>query len=538
MTLSLLLGIIWLISAQARADYVAALVLLGILFQSRCAAFMPALPRILPRVCVALGLPTASQLHRAAELEYKDGNNFLEFRLDYLADPYAGLEIIRSFHARLPEVKILATCRHRDNHGRFAGSIEKQCAVLEEAARAGAVATDLEIESAERAKPAVSPLRLAAPLVLSYHNFESTPVLAPILRRLERISGDAYKIATTARKPADDERIFEFVRRYRGTPLIAFAMGEAGAATRVLTPGLGCAFTYAAPLEEKGTAPGQISAKLMRSLYRCEKLSKDTHIYGIIADPVAHSKSPLLHNRAFQARRLDAVYLPFLVSPRHLNEWFRLAAILRVCGFSVTIPHKQRIMRHLDVVEPLAKRIGAVNTVWRKAGKWRGANTDAEGVTTPLSRHLRLPHASALIAGYGGAARAAAIALADRGAAVTITGRNMKKAHALASVVGSDAVTLNEAQTRRYDILIHATPVGMSPNPDSCLFEDSLPAEVVLDMVYNPHETALLKRAKQQGCTVVYGSEMLLEQAARQFEIWTGEPAPRSIMGSALEQHA
>ncbi len=313
-------------------------------------------------------------------------------------------------------------------------------------------------------------------------------------------------------------------------------MGETGIPTRILTPSLGCAFTYAAPLQEEGTAPGQISAKLMRSLYRCEKLNKDTRVYGVIADPVAHSKSPIIHNRAFQARRVDAVYLPFLISPRHLSEWFQLARTLPVCGFSVTIPHKQRILRYLDVVEPLAKRIGAVNTVWRKAGKWRGTNTDAEGVTTPLARHLRFAHASVLIAGYGGAARAAAIALADRGATVTITGRNMKSAQALGRVVNANTVSLKESQTRHYDLLIHATPVGMSPDRDGCLFNDTIPADVVLDMVYNPHETVLLKRAKQQGRTIVYGSEMLLEQAARQFEIWTGESAPRPVMQTALEQ--
>ncbi len=188
-------------------------------------------------------------------------------------------------------------------------------------------------------------------------------------------------------------------------------------------------------------------------------------------------------------------------------------------------------------MEPLAKRIGAVNTVWRKAGKWRGANTDTDGVLKPLSHHLRLPHASILIAGYGGAARAAAIALADAGANITITGRNSKKALALARVVKAEVVTLNAAQNARFDALVQATSVGMFPKSNECLFPGTIPAGVVLDMVYNPHETVLLKRAKQQGCTVIHGSEMLLEQAARQFEIWTGESAPRSVMRNALDQH-
>ncbi len=119
----------------------------------------------------------------------------------------------------------------------------------------------------------------------------------------------------------------------------------------------------------------------------------------MIADPVRHSISPAVHNRAFQSRRVDAVYLPFLVSPAYLRDFFSLAAKLPLSGFSVTIPHKQKIIRYLDVVDPLAKRIGAVNTVWRKAGKWRGTNTDAAGVTGPLAQLLRLPKASVLIVG-------------------------------------------------------------------------------------------------------------------------------------------
>jgi 3-dehydroquinate dehydratase/shikimate dehydrogenase len=295
-------------------------------------------------------------------------------------------------------------------------------------------------------------------------------------------------------------------------------------------------FTYASPSEGGGTAPGQIPARLMRSLYRADKLGKETRTYGVIADPVAHSKSPLIHNRAFQARRCDAVYVPFLVSSSNLSDWMKFASTLPVCGFSVTIPHKQRMIKYLDAVDPIAKRIGAVNTVWRKAGRWRGANTDVQGLMNPLSKHVRVARASVLIAGYGGAARAAAVALSDAGANVAITGRNMEAAQQLADVVKARALCLRDAERDHFDALVHATPVGMHPNIDACLFE-TVPADVVLDMVYNPHETALLKRAKEQKRTLIHGSEMLLEQAACQFEIWTGESAPRAVMQSALEQN-
>ncbi|MBV9761461.1 MAG: shikimate dehydrogenase [Acidobacteriaceae bacterium] len=498
---------------------------------------MPRFPKSLPRICVALGFPSASQLIQAAEREYKDGNTFLEFRLDHLPDSESGIRAIRSFRKKYADAQILATCRHRLNHGVFKGSIDQQVRILEAAAKSGSAAVDLEIESAERVCSALSALRSAAALIVSYHNFESTPALGHVLRRLQRIPADAYKVAVTARKPTDNFRIVEFARNHQKLPLVAFAMSEVGFATRVLAPSLGCLFTYGAPGDNAGTAPGQIQASLMHSLYRCEKLGRDTRIYGVVADPVAHSKSPAIHNRAFQCRRIDAVYLPFRVERTQLGDWMKMAAGLPVAGFSVTIPHKQKILAHLDAVDPLAKRIGAVNTVWRRAGKWRGANTDAQGVLQPLSRRIRLPHASILIAGYGGAARSAAIALSDAGARVTITGRNLKSAQALARAAKAQTISLGEASSRHFDALVHATPVGMSPQSEDCLFDHRIPAVVVFDMVYNPAQTLLLKRAAEQGLEVIPGSEMLIEQAACQFEIWTGESAPRAAMQDALARH-
>lgn len=498
---------------------------------------LPALPRSLPRICVALGLPDATQLYKTAEQDYKDGSTFLEFRLDYLPDPAQGIEAIKKFVKRYGDARILATCRHAAHHGHFSGSIDQQIQILAAAAEAGAIAIDLEIESVEKAKAAVVALRKRASLIVSYHNFIGTPALHAIGRRMLRIPADAYKIIVTARKPSDNLRVIQFAREgLDSTPLIAFAMSDIGVATRVLAPSCGCLYTYAAPAEAEGTASGQVPGRLLRNLYRCEKIKEQTRIYGVIADPIAHSKSPLIHNRGFQARRLDAVYLPFRVGTPHLSDWMKFASGLPVHGFSVTIPHKQRIIRYLDVVEPLAKRIGAVNTVWRKGGKWRGTNTDVDGVLKPLGRHGRISHASVLIAGYGGAARAAAIALADAGARVTITGRNPQKAGALAQIIHGEMLPLSSAARQSFDVLIHATPVGMSPHTNESLFEDKIPANVVFDMVYNPHETELLKRAKAQGCKVIHGSEMLLEQAARQFEIWTGETAPLSAMRAALEQ--
>ncbi|HLH02310.1 MAG TPA: shikimate dehydrogenase [Bryobacteraceae bacterium] len=484
-----------------------------------------------------MGFPTTGELSRTAEREYKDGATLLEFRLDYLKNPSTGVDLIRRFRQANPDAQILATCRHRRAHGQFGGSIEDQIRLLKASADAGAAFLDCEIETAEKAKTMMRDLREQVPLIVSYHNFESTPALDSVLRRLVSVPADIYKIATTARKPSDNLRLMQLLRNADGHPMIVVAMSEIGAPSRILSPSLGSLFTYAAPNDQEGTAPGQLAARTLRTLYRSDKLSKQSRVYGIIADPVFHSKSPYIHNRAFQSRRLDAVYVPFLVKQNQLADWMKFACDLPVAGFSVTIPHKRRILRHLDQIEPLARRIGAVNTVWRKAGKWRGTNTDADGVLKPLGRHLRLANASVLIAGYGGAARAAAVALHDARATVAITGRNLSSAQSLARVIKGEALTLRQAQQRKFDVLIHATPVGMVPKVDDSLFNDSVPASIVLDMVYNPHETLLLKRARAEGCTIIPGAEMLLEQAVSQFEIWTGESAPREAMRHALEAH-
>ena len=499
---------------------------------------MSAISKSLPRICVALGLPTGDEMASAAEREYRDGNHFLELRLDYLSEPGMGVSLVRRLREQHPDLYLLATCRHKANAGGFKGTIEQQIAILGDAASAGAELVDLEIESAERLKKQLSDLRSRATLIVSYHNFQSTPALPAAWKRLRKIDADAYKLVTTARKPTDNLRIAEFMRKKHDAPLIAFAMSETGVATRILSLAAGCLYTYASPIEGEGTAPGQISAKLMRTLYRADKLSKQSRVYGVVADPVAHSKSPLIHNRAFHARRVDAVYLPFRVAPAQLGDWMKFATELPVAGFSITIPHKQKIIRYLDVVEPLAKRIGAVNTVWKKGGKWRGANTDVDGILKPLEKQIRLAHANVLLAGYGGAARAAAFALNDAGAKLTITGRDGGRAQVLAAIVNADVLSLPEAAAKRFDVLLNATPVGMHPDIDSCLFTGSIPAQVVFDMVYNPHETQLLRRAKDQGCTVIHGCEMFLEQAAKQFEIWTGESAPRSVMREVFDQHA
>jgi 3-dehydroquinate dehydratase/shikimate dehydrogenase len=489
--------------------------------------------RPFPRICIALGLPDAAKLLEHARREAESGETFLEFRLDYLDDPEYGIKVIRELLKVHSGCIILATCRRHQNHGKFNGSVDEQLHILDLAVNAGAQAIDVEIETAEAAAERLNAFRGCCQIIISYHNFETTPQLDALLKRMTRFPADAYKIVTTARKPSDNARVLALTRTYPRTPLVILAIGELGFPTRVLSPAFGGMYTYAAPLATQGTASGQVSARLLRHLYRIEKISKAAKVFGVIADPVRHSISPAVHNRGFQARRIDAIYLPFLVSPLQLRDFFMLADKVPISGFSVTIPHKQKVVRYLDAVDPLARRIGAVNTVWRKAGKWRGANTDAEAVLVPLSRHVRPSRASVLIVGNGGAARGAACALIDAGAKVAIVGRNPDRVRALSRICGAEPLLREQAEQRQFDALVHATPVGMFPHVNECFFNGRIPASIVFDMVYNPLETALIRRAREENKAVVPGIEMFIEQAIRQFEIWTGESAPRAVMVTA-----
>jgi 3-dehydroquinate dehydratase / shikimate dehydrogenase len=487
----------------------------------------------LPKFCIALGLPDVRQLLAHARKEAAAGERFLEFRVDYLPRPMDGVRAIREFLEEFPDATLLATCRRHQNGGRFNGSIEEEIRILDAALDAGAKAVDVEIESAEHVSARLEGLRSRAWLIISYHNFSGTPALEPVLRRMQKITADAYKIVTTARKPSDNHRVLALAKTNPKTNLILLAMGESGFPTRVLSPAFGGIYTYAAPNAVEGTASGQVSARMLRNMFRVEKFSKAAKIFGVIADPVRHSISPTVHNRAFQARRLDAVYLPFLVKPIQLKDFFAFADKLPLSGFSVTIPHKQKVIRYLDSVDPLAKRIGAVNTVWKKAGRWRGTNTDAEGVTAPLAKKIRLAKASVLLVGNGGAARGAAFALSEAGAKMSLTGRNIDRVRALAKICGGEPMTREQCLDKHFDVVVHATPLGMHPHVDECFFDDAIPGDIVFDMVYNPLETVLIQRAREQGKEVIPGFQMFIEQAVRQFEIWTTETAPRAAMEKA-----
>ncbi len=502
-------------------------------------------PTDLPRICVAIGTRDAQEARSAACAAMRRSEAFVELRIDLLSDPSEGPRIVRSVRRRGGRAPILATCRRQGNGGRFVGSVPSQLSLLQSAVAAGAGLVDVEVETLREAPRALEALREHATTVASYHNFERTPNLEGVMEELEATGADVCKVATMVRSPTDNLRLLDLCRRT--TNLVVAGMGETGVAARVLSPARGGLFTYVAPdphssgpdggaigLAPRPTAPGQVSASEAKTLYRIHRHQASTRAFAVIAKPVAHSKSPLIHNRAFAETGYDGVYVPMLVGPEQLEDFCGMLRRMPLAGVSVTIPHKQSVMRHLDEIEPSAKEIGAVNTLYWRGGSLVGANTDARGITGPLLARLAIRNARALVVGNGGAAKAAVVALRGEGAEVWVTGRSPERVRKLCSLHAARPVAFSDAVSRHYDILVQATPVGMSPDERGTLFPDRIPADLVFDLVYNPLETALLRQARAQGKHVISGVEMFLEQAAAQFEIWTGLQAPSRVMREAL----
>jgi 3-dehydroquinate dehydratase/shikimate dehydrogenase len=310
--------------------------------------------------------------------------------------------------------------------------------------------------------------------------------------------------------------------------------------SRVLGPRAGAAFTFASSSDGVETAPGQVTARTLRDLYRVDQLDQATRIFGVAGNPIDHSLSPLMHNTAFRKEGVNAVLLPLKV--RALNDLLKLVRELPLEGVAVTMPLKEEVLPHLanpvsKHAVPLTHRIGACNTLRIGAdGKIVGFNTDVDGVVRPLEKRLKLKGARIAVLGAGGAARAAVFGLVEQGAQVFIVNRTHEKAVALAREAKAKALKHEVFAKSEFDVLINSTPCGMAGSKQPLpIKENELHARLVFDMVYNPLETPLLKLARERKIPVVTGLEMFVQQGARQFEIWTGKPAPEAEMLRVVE---
>ncbi len=492
------------------------------------------LPNHLPRVCLALSGDNIDDMIATAESMGRD-NPFIEFRLDYLKQPLAALSKIHRFLETHQYINAIGTCRRLENGGKFKGSLAAQLEVLTKAHAAGCQIVDLELQSALKAKPeAIARLRSRAGLILSFHDFRATRNLDDTLDKMLKIPADFYKVVSTATTLFDNVTMMKFLQTQSDQhALVGLCMGEQGIISRVLSVRAGSVFTFGAINADLKTAPGQVSARDLRSIYRIEQVDAATRVYGVAGDPIEHSLSPVIMNTALRRENVNGVYLP--LHAKTLKDLIHCVREIPLHGLSVTMPYKQSILAHLDNTDAHTTKIGACNTVVRgQDGKLYGFNTDVAGVLRPLEQRLTIENAKVLVIGAGGAARAAVFGLKERGAEVWILNRTSAKGQKLARQAKAKSVKRADLRKIAFDVIINATPVGMGNTRDCPLKDDEIQAKIVFDMVYDPVETHLLRVARTKGIAVIPGVEMFVQQAARQFEIWTGKPAPAGDMLRAV----
>ena len=499
-------------------------------------------PLRLPRVCIAIAGADPTEMVEKADGLIRD-NSFLEFRLDYLAHPAQALPKIKRFTEYHPEAVCIATCRRVAAGGKFRGSLASQLDVLTKAAAAGCRLADLELQSALQLKAAqLERLRARTGLILSFHDFRATKKLDETLQKMSAIPADYYKIVTTASSLYDNVVMMKFLEKNSDRySLVGMCMGEQGIISRVLGVRAGSAFTFASTSPDEKTAPGQVTGQELRGIYRIDQVDAATKVYAVAGDPIGHSLSPAIMNAAMRRENVNGVYVA--LHAKALKDLMACVREIPIHGLSITMPYKEAILKYLDNTDTHTTKIGACNTVVRaQDGKLYGFNTDTAGVVRPLEQRLPLAQAKVLVLGAGGGARAAVFGLKERGAEVYILNRTAGPAQKLARQARARTIKRKDLKKLAFDVIINATPIGMDGSSESPLHESEIRARYVFDMVYDPQETTLLKLAKARGAETIPGMEMFVHQAARQFEIWTGKPAPWDemlrVVTMALQERA
>jgi 3-dehydroquinate dehydratase/shikimate dehydrogenase len=480
----------------------------------------------IPRICVSISATDPVELLDKAEAVVRE-NALIELRLDQLKTPLAALPRVRRLVEMRPNAVIIATCRRAAAGGGFQGPVGAELDVLRKATEAGCHAIDVEIESAEAiTDPEWQELRSCGAVILSSHDFKSTAKLDETFVRMRSFAADFYKLVGTATCLHDNVVMTRFLEQHSSEySMVGMCMGEQGTPSRILSIRAGAAFTFGSAGHGEETAPGQPTYRELRDFYRIEQIEPVSKVYGIAGDPVSHSMSPWVMNSAFRRENVNAVYVP--LHAKTLDDLLSTVTELPLDGLSVTMPYKQAVVEHLHNSDVLTQRTGACNTIVRgKDGRLVGFNTDVYGIVAALEARLPLQGAQILVLGAGGAARAAVFGFRDKGAEVSILNRTPATAQALAKQSGSKTVKRSELPKLTFDVIFNATPVGMGSDKHTPLEENELNALWVFDSVYNPIETRLLKLAQSKGCGTISGAEMFVHQAARQFEIWTGKPAP------------
>lgn len=504
----------------------------------------------------------APPLEQQARAAAAAGAELIELRVDLIGDAEAARALLLQRQRAAPYI---LTVRAAAEGGGWTGDDAERVALIEELGLLLPGYVDVELATLERSANLRQKIGLVCArhgceaellerpknvLLASHHDWRETPAeLGDVFARLERSSAEIIKAVFRPRDARDALRILAELRaRAARRATIALALDEAGLVTRILGPKFGAFAVFAALEEGAASAPGQPTSAELQQVYHWRAIGPATRVYGVIGWPVTHSRGPLIHNTALRGAGIDAVYVPLPVAPDEADfdafmDYVAANRWLDFDGFSVTVPHKEHALRWLQrrggEIEALALRCGAVNTLTRRGDAWRGANTDAPAILDVL-RHAAgrgrpgytddaLRGRTAGVIGAGGAGRAALAALGELGCPITLCNRDPERGAAVADEFGAAFLPWERRdELRACDTLIQCTKVGLWPAVD----ESPLPAaalrggQMVLDTVYRPRVTRLLADAAQAGATAICGVEMFVEQAARQFALWTGRAAP------------
>jgi 3-dehydroquinate dehydratase/shikimate dehydrogenase len=501
-------------------------------------------------ICVVIAR-TRHKMVRAEILEAgKQGANLIEVRLDFLAKA-------ADFHRLLENrpCPLVATCRRPVDGGRWKADEANRLTLLRQAIVAGFDWVDLETDVADSVRRFRDVKR-----IVSYHNLREMPDdLEGIYAAMSRQDADVLKIAVRAQHPNDNLRVLKLLEK-PVKPTVAFCVGDMGFASRLLGAKYGMPWTYGAFNPERSITPGLPSYSDLKRIYHYAEITRDTRIYGVIGDPVSHSLSPLIHNQAFRAMEEDALYLPFRVPRFDLKEFLDAFDVLPVCGYSITIPHKEEAAKLALKQDPTVTRSGAANTLIRGHDGWYAYNTDYAGMLESLKNNLPKPSPVlvdgmpvpsvrfdterpfegrvVLILGAGGVAHAVAHALHREGALITIANRTAEKAQKLAGEVGCRYIDWAGRHNIMAELLINCTSVGMHPYVDESPIHASYlrPGLMVYDIVYTPEQTLLVKEARSRGCHVVTGVDLFLQQAALQFQLFTRQTPPMEVIRQVIRR--
>ncbi|MFO0804429.1 MAG: shikimate dehydrogenase [Gemmataceae bacterium] len=492
------------------------------------------------RVAVVIGRTRHKMVVAELQEAVKRGAKLIELRLDFLAKAVD--------FKRLQPVKQcpwIATLRRPADGGRFPGTEPERHIIIRQAIVSGAFEwVDLETDVANSIPRFGSVKR-----IISYHNLTETPAdLDEIYARMLKQDADVLKLAVLAQSPSDVARVLR-LQRNAPKPTVAFCMGDIGQPSRFLALKYGAPFIYAAFNKERGIAPGLPSMEDFKTTYPVRSINADTKVYGVAGDPVGHSLGPLLHNHMYRRHKINAVYLPFRIPRGEFATALQEYEEIPVQGYSVTIPHKEEAARLAREKEPNVESTGAANTLVRRDdGKFSAANTDYTAAVDSLKAFLKekahdgpvteLSQLSVLLLGAGGVARAIAHALHREGAQITITSRTEDRTQRLAEEVKCKAVDWHARHNVVFDVLINCTPAGMHPNVDEAPVHFSVlkPGVIVFDTIYNPETTLLIREARARGCDTITGVDMFVRQAARQFELFTGETPDQATMRNIIRK--